>query len=212
MQRRPSSVLLLDVGFQHVTEQIVPKNYRNNCNNCAHCLWSCYWAPLKSASLHFLCSLPSGLYTHRQDLPWAFSAPGWGVPAHSAFPRIRNTPVPESSQWLFAGLSPICAYLPHSGELRTGPSTSDVASPVLRRGEGSHPSTCLAALPTVRPRPPLAFYAARPYCWLMFSLVHQDPQGPFCQTPSQPGRHQPVLIPVVVHPQVQDFAIPLAEF
>ena len=31
---------------------------------CAHCFWSCHWAPLKRAWLCPLCTLPSGIYIH----------------------------------------------------------------------------------------------------------------------------------------------------
>lgn len=32
------------------------------CSVCVHCLWSCHWAPLRSACLHLLCTFPSGTY------------------------------------------------------------------------------------------------------------------------------------------------------
>ena len=41
--------------------------------------------------------------------------------------------------------------------------------------------------------------------------AHQDLQGFFCQAPFQPGSPPHVLEPGVVPPQVQDFALPLAE-
>ena len=34
---------------------------------CAHCLWSCHWAPWKRAWLPLLCTLPSGSYIHWWD-------------------------------------------------------------------------------------------------------------------------------------------------
>ena len=44
--------------------------------------------------LHLLCTLPSGVYTHWQDTPWAFSSPDWTVPALSVFPHRRDAPIP----------------------------------------------------------------------------------------------------------------------
>lgn len=35
--------------------------------------------------LHYLCNLSSGIYTHWSDSLWAFSSPGWPVPASQPF-------------------------------------------------------------------------------------------------------------------------------
>lgn len=50
------------------------------------------------------------------------------------------------------------------------PSTLDVASPVLRRGEGSYLDLLVAPI-LMQLRRLLAFIAARVHCWLMFGLV-----------------------------------------
>ena len=63
--------------------------------------------------------------------PWAFSSPGWTVPALSASPHRRGAPVPSSSLWPFTGHSPLCPCLCCTGEPITGLRTPGVASPVL---------------------------------------------------------------------------------
>jgi len=53
-----------------------------------------------------------------------------------------SCPVPSSSLWPFAGLSPACLCLSCTGEPRTGHNTTGVASSKLSRGETSPLSTC----------------------------------------------------------------------
>ena len=101
------------------------------------CLWSWHWAPLKRAWLHPICTFPSSICTHWWD-PWAFSPPGWAVPALSGFPNRRDAAVPLLSLQPFAALSPVCLCLFCTGQPRTGPSTP----PVLNREEGSTPWSC----------------------------------------------------------------------
>lgn len=82
---------------------------------CAHCLWFCPWAPLKSVWLCPFMHLPfiyivyictSPLYT----LMWPpeLSLSGSTVPAFSAFPHRSDTSVPLSSSWPIVGCSPRC--------------------------------------------------------------------------------------------------------
>ena len=126
---------------------------------CAHCLWSCHWAPLKRAWFCPLCTLPWSIDTHRLHIPWAFSSPSWAVPALSAFPYRGGAPVPSSSLWHFVGLFPVCPCLSCSEESSTGHSTPGVASPVLRGRILSHdllPILCL-----MQPRMPFAAFVAR---------------------------------------------------
>lgn len=47
------------------------------------------------------------IFTHQQELPWAFSPPGWTVSALLACPHRKQLPVPLSSQ-----CSPGCCQLP----------------------------------------------------------------------------------------------------
>lgn len=62
-----------------------------------------------------------------------------------AFAYRREAPVPSSPLWPSTGLSPLCPCLSCTG----GPKyTPCVASPVLRRGEGSCPSACLGRYPS----------------------------------------------------------------
>lgn len=44
-------------------------------------------------SIHPLCTFPPGIYLEWWGSPWAFSSPGWTVPAHSAFSYRRGAPV-----------------------------------------------------------------------------------------------------------------------
>jgi len=61
----------------------------------------------------------------------------WGSPGPS-----RRAPGPSASWWLSAGLSPICSSLSHTGVAQTQISIPDVASPTLKRGEGSPLLNC----------------------------------------------------------------------
>ena len=71
-------------------KKIFPDVQRNLlCFSLSHCLLSCCWAPLRRAWLHLVCTLLSDIYGHS-----APSSPGWKFPALSAFPHMRDVPVP----------------------------------------------------------------------------------------------------------------------
>jgi len=79
------------------------------------------------------------VFIHVDEIPTAFSPPGWTVPALSAFPHRGHAPVPSPLLWPCAGLSPVCSCLSCTGGPSSGPGTPGVDLPVLSRGEGSHP-------------------------------------------------------------------------
>lgn len=66
--------------------------------------------------LHPLCTPASGVYIHWWDTPWTLSSPRWTVPALSPSSHTTDAPVPSSSSWLFAGLSPVCPCLSLTGK------------------------------------------------------------------------------------------------
>ena len=75
--------------------------------------------------------------------PWAFSSPGWTVPALSAFPHSGDAPVHSSSSWSFAGHSSRSMSLFLT--LRTpelDPALQVWSHQCLSRGGGPPPSTC----------------------------------------------------------------------
>lgn len=97
-----------------------------------HWLLFCHRSPLKIAWLHLLYCLHSDIH-----------ALWWGYPpsqAQYSSVHKNDVPAPKSSLWPFSGLSPACLC---SGETRTAPSSPDVVSPVLNRGEGSRFLTCM---------------------------------------------------------------------
>lgn len=60
-----------------------------NCcvSGCAHCLWSCYWVPLRRSWWRLLHTIPLGTYKHQWVCPWVFSwKEAWTVPTLSSFP------------------------------------------------------------------------------------------------------------------------------
>ena len=63
----------------------------------------------------------------------------------------------------------------------------------------------------MHPRRPLAFWAARARCWLMVTLSFPSTPSPSPQSCSPAAQPQPVLVPGVVPPQVQDPALALVE-
>lgn len=69
---------------------------------CKHCLIFCSWALLKRARLYLLCTLPSVIYIHYQDLPVPFSR------LHSSAQSV--SPFPSSLSWPFVGLL-LCVHL-----------------------------------------------------------------------------------------------------
>lgn len=91
---------------------------------------------VKSPDLYSLHLSFRYLYILRRFL-WAFPSLGWTVPDLSIFPHMREVSVPYSALWPFTGLPPVALHLPCAGELRTGLNSPSVASPVLRRKEGS---------------------------------------------------------------------------
>lgn len=95
----------------------------------------------KRAWLHN-CPAPSCVYSQSPLMifPWAFSSPGWQVPAPSAFPHMEDVSVPLSSQWSFAGCSPVCPCFSRTEEPRTGHSSPGVASSVLSLKDHPPPS------------------------------------------------------------------------
>lgn len=82
------------------------------------------------------------LYTMVRSPLQTFSILCWTVPALPVFPQYVWFSSPFIILVDFTGLSPTCPCLSSIGEPETGPRTPDVVSPVLRRGEGSPPSTC----------------------------------------------------------------------
>lgn len=98
----------------------------------------CHWKYADSVLVPLYSSVRY-LYTLIR-LFWIFSSSDWTTSAPSTFPCGRETPVCSSSSWAFAEVSPVHLYFSYTGEPRMTPSTPDVASSVLSRGEGSHPS------------------------------------------------------------------------
>lgn len=99
-------------------------------SDCAHCLLSCSWVPLKRAWFHPLCTFRY-LYPWIQ-FTWSFSSPGWTVSALSAIPYDRDAPVSHSSYWPFLGPSPVAPHLSYTGELSTGHHSTCGLSAELR--------------------------------------------------------------------------------
>ena len=62
-----------------------------------------------------------------------------------------------------------------------------------------------------QPRMQQLAFAATAHCWLMVSLLSTRIPGPSQQSCFPAGQPQPVLVPGVVPPEVQDFTLPLVE-
>lgn len=104
------------------------------------------------------------------------------------------------------------------GELRSGsragPTPPGVASPVLGGGEGSPPLTCWHYFAKCSPKNITCLLSSKGTLLVYFLLgVHQNPQVLFCQAAFQLGGFSRwhVLVPGVVHYQVQNFALLLVE-
>ena len=94
--------------------------------------------------------------------PWHFSCPGWKVLPVSAFLHRRDVPFLSTSYCPLAGVSSVCPCLYCSGEPRTGHRAPGVASPVTSLD-------LLVILLLMQPWMPLAFFATRSHCWLIWS-------------------------------------------
>lgn len=80
------------------------------------CFLSWHWAPLKKSWLHLLWALLSGIYRHLWDSPK--SPHIQALPAQSASPHRRSTPVLWSFWWTYVGLYCVQICLePRSPEL-----------------------------------------------------------------------------------------------
>lgn len=103
---------------------------------CAHCLWSCYWAPLEWAWLHPLCTLPAIISTCWEDPPEPSLLQG---EQPQLFQPLLRKEMLWSLHHLYDPLldSPVAPSLFCSRELRTRPTTPGVASLELSREEGS---------------------------------------------------------------------------
>ena len=73
-------------------------------------LLSCHRAPLRRAWLPPL-YFPNRMFVQVDQIPRAFSALSWTVPALSASPHMTDAPVPSLSFWPFPGLSLVCPCL-----------------------------------------------------------------------------------------------------
>lgn len=73
---------------------------------------------------------------------------------------------PVIEHWHFAETSCSIFCLSCAGQVRAGPSSPGVASPVLSEGEESH----LFSTPDA-PQAGLSLLTARVHCWLMFNLL-----------------------------------------
>lgn len=98
----------------------------------AHCL--CHWAPLKTAWLHSLCTLPAGISIHYDSLSLLFS--GLNSPCFLSL-SLQD----QSLNHLCSPLldSPVHQYPSQTRKPRIG---LGVASPVLNRGAEFPPSAC----------------------------------------------------------------------
>ena len=83
-------------------------------------------------NLHPLCT--SQAFMHMDKKPLSLPAVSWAVPAASSFPHTRHAQLHLLSLWLFTGLFPVF--------LQNWSQQSMCVIPVLRRGQGSPPSTC----------------------------------------------------------------------
>ena len=101
--------------------------------------------------LHLLYSPPSGVEKHWWRSPWAFSSPGWTVPALLASSCMTDAPTPYSSLWPSAECAPVCARLSCTGEL-IQPRTD-------------------TAMYQYSPRMLFLFFAARIHCCLVFNFT-----------------------------------------
>lgn len=120
---------------------------------------------------------------------------------------MKDVPVPQSSLWTHAGLTPVSPFLSCVGEPRAGHSTPDVVSAVLSRGGGSPLSHLLAVLFLMQPRRLLATFVIRVHCWLVNSCLSIRTPKSF-RAVLQPVSPQHVLVPGVIPPLVQDLAFP----
>lgn len=135
---------------------------------CAHCLWFCPWAPLKSTWLCPFLHLPFIyiVYIHTCPLytlmwpPWAFSFSST-IPALSAFLHRSHASVPLYFSWPSVGCSRMFMFsMPlWNSELDTIPR---VAWAVLSEGSPWPAGSILINASQ-------AFLAA--HCWLMFHLM-----------------------------------------
>lgn len=92
------------------------------------------------------------------------------------------------------------------------PALLGVDSPVLSRGEGSSAFTCWQCFARCRLRTPLALFAGRMCSRLMLKMVTtRTPKSFSAKLLSSWLAPQPVPVPGVVPPQVQDLLLPLVE-
>lgn len=111
------------------------------------------------------------------------------------------------SPWLHTEFSSVCSCLFCTEEPRTKQNTLQVW-PYQHWAEGTGRIICLNLLAPASSNAaqdiPLAFFAARAHCWLMFNLVSPRTSSAFYllgwMTPS-------ILVYEVVPPQVQDFTL-----
>lgn len=124
--------------------EVLPDGHRKPPVFQLHCHLYWHWAALKRVWLCLLSTLCSGIHSHPSDIQkHSFSALNSDSPLDlSSWEREREIVDSYSFLWPFVELTPLCPDLSCTGELRTRPSTLDVASLVLNRGEGSLSVTC----------------------------------------------------------------------
>ena len=103
-----------------------------------------YHESYKEDSIFFIASLQVFVHAHNHPLEL-------DRPALPASPHRITASVPLLLSWPFVGLFPVFPHLFCTGRHRTGPSTPDVASPVLNKGKGSPLFICCWCFPKMQP-------------------------------------------------------------
>lgn len=152
------------------------------------------------------------VFMHMGKIPCAFSSPAWTVPALPASPHVTDAAVPWSSSWPHAVLALVCPGATCPAEPSTGTSTPHVSHQgwAGRKDHNHLPQPAGQDLNTVRML--LDCFVARVHCWLMFNLLSpRIPRSFPAELFFQPVGPLPALVPAVVPPHMQDWALPFAE-
>lgn len=113
ISRRDSTASLGSLFQCSITPKIKKFKWVSCVTVCA-----CYpflWAPPKKVWPYPLDTSPLDIYKLWWDPHSVFASPGWTTPGLSSFPHKGDPPLPQSSSWSTAELSPVVSCLSSLG-------------------------------------------------------------------------------------------------